>query len=233
MSESPASEGLTQGSGFSHETFAQPLGSWVSRHRPGVAQSWGATSAGGLTESLHRFLYCRAGLRRAGWGRLPLGCTGCPCLPQLPAPPSPSSPSPRLRASVREGADVGRGSIMGSFAEQSSGEGRWCWLAPRPSPWRNFLSKRPTCGCSETHGLRSMYVLLAPTPAPALFRQSVGLPLGLLFGDSSLPGGGTLSGTEWAPDPPETTLQGYGPFMSSVEPRAEPGKGGGSKAQPG
>lgn len=62
---------------------------------------------------------------------------------------------------------------------------------------------------------------------------SVGLPLGLLFGDSSLPGGGTLSGTEWAPDPPETTLQGYGPFMSSVEPRAEPGKGGGSKAQPG
>ena len=51
-------------------------------------------------------------------------------------------------------------------------------------------------------------MLLAPTPAPALFRQSVGLPLRLLFGDSSLPGGGTLSGTEWAPDPPETTLQG-------------------------
>lgn len=46
--------------------------------------------------------------------------------------------------------------------------------------------------------------LLAPTLAPSPFRLNLGLPPRLLFGESSLPGGGT----EWAPDPPETTLQG-------------------------
>lgn len=46
--------------------------------------------------------------------------------------------------------------------------------------------------------------LLAPTFALSPFRPNVGLPPKQLFGDSSLPGGGT----EWGPDPPETTLQG-------------------------
>ena len=62
--------------------------------------------AGGLTESLHHFLYPRAGLGRGGAGVLPLGHTGWPCL--RPTPPlHPSSSGPSLRASGRERADGG------------------------------------------------------------------------------------------------------------------------------